>query len=69
MATAIEACRNDLKDAAREVWSCSTKAVSTMSSSVTMVKIIELLIMSFLIVKIPDIFEFLLKTWAKRAKL
>jgi hypothetical protein len=65
MLNAVNSLRQDMKDASQEIWTCFKNASTILSQSITIVKVIELLLIGFL----PELSNFLLKTFTKLGKL
>ena len=61
MSTVINSCHQDLKEAPHEMWLCATRASMTLSEYITMVKIVELAAIGLRIIKMSNLFGFLLK--------
>ncbi|CAF1503934.1 unnamed protein product [Adineta steineri] len=61
--------RSDLKAAINEIWLCLNSVIISLSKVITVTKIIELLIIRFIMVLIPDVLQFILKTLNKLGKI
>jgi hypothetical protein len=69
MSSAIDAFRHDLKLASNEIWTSMKNVCTALSRSITIIKIIELLLIGLFLGSLPDVLNFLLKTLAKLGKL
>ena len=69
MSNAINAVRDDLKAASCEIRTSVKNVCVTLSQSIAIVKIMEVLLIGSFFVILPDAFHFLLKSYAKLAKI
>ncbi len=59
----------DLKDAIKEVWVSTKQALNKILISVNMVKLLELLVIETFIICVPEIVNFLTKTFMTLGKI
>lgn len=65
----FQAVREDITAAFKELWSCFKDACITLARTVTVVKLLEILIIGILLSSLPDALQFLFKTLYKIAKV
>jgi hypothetical protein len=59
----------DLKDAIKEVWTSAKQALNQILISVNMIKLLELVFIGTFIICVPELVNFLTKTFMKLGKL
>ncbi len=61
--------RSDTKDAVTEIWLALNKVLMLLYNTVAVTKLIELILIGFFIITVPNLYNFVLKSLNKLGKL
>ncbi len=61
----VKALRDDFKTAFNEIWNCFKLSIMSISNSVILTKIIELICAAVFLISVPEVISFIVKTLTK----